>query len=173
VEQPTHESATGRTWYLRTAGETGGALHEQRVEHAPGSPFPPMHCHPSQDEHFEIERGAMVFVINGIESTVAAGQAIDIPAGVAHKARNASSAEPAVVRWETRPALRTGEFFSVAHELGDAAGPLRSALLAHEYRDVFRASGLLGALVPILAAVARILRRRLPAPGAGGRRGTS
>jgi mannose-6-phosphate isomerase-like protein (cupin superfamily) len=162
VDQPSHESATGRTWYLRTSADTGGALHEQRVEHAPGSPFPPMHYHPSQDEHFEVERGAMLFVVDGVESTLAAGGTIDIPAGAAHKARNASLTEPAIVRWETRPALRTGEFFAVANRLGDRAGPLDSALLAHEYRDVFRASGLPGVLIPLLAAVARVLRRRLP-----------
>jgi mannose-6-phosphate isomerase-like protein (cupin superfamily) len=164
VEQPTFESATTRTWYLRTAADTEGELHEQRVEYAPGSPFPPMHRHPAQDEHFDIECGAMVFVIGGEERTLRAGESIDIPRGTAHKARNASAREPAVVRWKTRPALRTGEFFRVANRLGDGAGPLPSAQLAHEYRDVFRAVGLLGLLVPVLGTVARLARRRLPGP---------
>lgn len=162
MDPPSLESPSGRIWYLRTAAETGGTVHEQRVEHAPGSPFPPRHFHQAQDEHFEIERGAMLFVLDGIERTLVAGQTIDITAGVAHKARNASLTQPAVVRWETRPALRTGEFFSVANRLGLRPGPLTSALLAHEYRDVFRASGALGLLVPVLAGIARILGRRLP-----------
>jgi mannose-6-phosphate isomerase-like protein (cupin superfamily) len=162
VDQPTHESATGRTWYLRTAADTGGELHEQRVEHAPGSPFPPTHLHPAQDEHFEIEHGAMTFVVGGVERTLRAGEVIDIPRAVPHKARNASTAEPAVVRWETTPALRTGEFFSAAARLGDGASPLDSAVLAHHYRDVFRATGALRLAIPVLALVGKLVGRRLP-----------
>ena len=45
--------------------------------------------------------------------------------------------------------------------LGDA-GPLEGALLVHEYRDVFRLSGALGLLVPLVATIARLLGRRLP-----------
>jgi mannose-6-phosphate isomerase-like protein (cupin superfamily) len=159
---PTHEDATSRVWYLRTARSSDGEVHEQRVEYFPGSPFPPAHLHPAQDEHFEVEVGAMLFVVDGDERRVEAGQTLNIPRGTVHRARNASSTEPAVVRWETRPALRTTDFFSTAARLGDDASPLDLALLAHEYRDVFRLVGPRAPLVPVVARVARWTGRSLP-----------
>ena len=39
----THEDAISRVWFLQTAESSHGAVHEQRVEHFPGSPFPPDH----------------------------------------------------------------------------------------------------------------------------------
>jgi mannose-6-phosphate isomerase-like protein (cupin superfamily) len=161
---PTYETSTSRVWHLRTGDASGGEVHEQLVEFVPGSPFPPTHYHPSQDERFEIEHGAMLFVVGGEQRVVAAGQSIHITRGTPHRARNASGAEPALVRWETRPALRTTEFFLTAAAL-DQAGLLDSALLAHEYRDVFRLSGPLRALVPVVAAFSRLVGRTLPDPG--------
>lgn len=161
-QQPTHTDATSRVWYLRTGADTDGELHEQRVEYLPGSPFPPEHLHPDQDEHFEVEAGQMVFVIDGEEHLVGAGEVVDIPRGTAHRARNGSASRPAVVLWQTRPALRTGEFFSVAARLGPGRSVLDGALLAHEYRDVFRLCGPAGRLVPVLARGARLLGRSLP-----------
>jgi hypothetical protein len=79
-----------------------------------------------------------------------------------HRARNASRSLSAVVRWETRPALRTGEFFSSAARLGPEPALLDSALLAHEYRDVFRLCGPASHFVPLLAGVARLRRRPSP-----------
>jgi mannose-6-phosphate isomerase-like protein (cupin superfamily) len=160
--KPTHEDATSRVWYLRTAQSSDGEVHEQRVEYAPASPFPPTHHHPAQDEHFEVEQGRMLFVVDGREHVVEAGGSIDIPRRTPHQARNASDREVAVVRWETRPALRTTEFFTTAARLGDDRGLLQSALLAHEFRQVFRLSGPTRALVPVLASVARLLGRSLP-----------
>lgn len=159
----THEDATSRVWYLQTAESSRGAVHEQRVEYLPGSPFPPTHYHPAQDEHFEVESGGMVFVVDGVEQTVEAGGVLDIPRGTPHRARNASEVESAVVRWETRPALRTTAFFTTAARLGDEMGLLDAALLAHEFRDVFRPTGVTRALVPVVARLARLLGRRLPA----------
>lgn len=160
---PSFQSPTTRTWILTTGDESHGELYEQRVEYAPGSPFPPMHRHPAQREVFELEQGSMIYVVDGEERRVGAGETLEVGAGVAHKARNASDAEPAVVRWETRPALRSQAFYATAARLGEA-GMLDSALLAHEYRDVFRATGLLGIVIPLVAAVARLAGRRLPDP---------
>jgi mannose-6-phosphate isomerase-like protein (cupin superfamily) len=151
---PTHEDSRSRVWYLRTAASSGGEVHEQRVEYLPGSPFPPTHFHPAQDEHFEVESGEMLFVVAGEKRLITAGHGLDIPRGTAHRARNASSSASAVVRWETRPALRTSDFFTVAARLGDDMGLLDAALLAHEYRDVFRLVGPAGPIVPILARLA-------------------
>ncbi len=161
---PTHESPTSRVWYLRTAQSSDGEVHEQRVEYAPGSPFPPAHFHPAQDEHFEVEQGRMRFVVDGREQLVEAGGGIDITRGTPHQARNGSETEVAVVRWETRPALRTTEFFSTAACLGSQARLLDSALLAREFREVFRLTGPTRLLVPPLAGLARVLGRSLPEP---------
>lgn len=163
VEQtaPTWTSPTTRTWLLRSSHETGGELFEQRVEYAPGSPFPPTHFHPAQSELFEVESGAMIYVVDGTQRRLAAGQTLELPPGTPHKARNASATETAVVRWETRPALRAEDFHRTAATLG-AAGPLDSALLAHTYRAEFRATGLLGLVIPAVAALARLLGRSLP-----------
>ena len=163
AEAPTHANATSKVWYLRTAESSHGEVHEQRVEYLPDSPFPPAHLHPAQDEHFEIEAGEMLFVVDGRERLLAAGDTIDIPRGTVHRARNASDATSAVVRWETRPALRTTAFFTTAARLGDEAGLLDLALLAREYRDVFRLSGPSAAALPLLARLGRGLGRRLPA----------
>jgi mannose-6-phosphate isomerase-like protein (cupin superfamily) len=165
---PTHEDLTSRVWYLCTAEESNGAVHEQRVEYLPGSPFPPEHHHPAQDEHFEVEHGRMLFVIDGAERLVDAGGTIDVPRGTPHRARNASSEKSAVVRWETRPALRTTEFFSTVARLGDDMNLLDSALLAHEYGDVFRLTGPLKVFVPVLARLARLWGRALPAAAVEG-----
>ncbi len=159
--EPSWTSPTTRTWLLQGGADSDGAVFEQRVEYAPGSPFPPTHFHPSQTELFEVEAGAMVYVVDGAERRLTAGETLELPPGTPHKARNASDSEPAVVRWETRPALRSETFFRTAAALGES-GPLESALLAHTYGDVFRASGLLGLVIPLGAGVAGLLGRKLP-----------
>jgi mannose-6-phosphate isomerase-like protein (cupin superfamily) len=160
--EATHEDAISRVWYLQTAESSDGAVHEQRVEYLPGSPFPPTHYHPAQDEYFEVEAGRMLFVIAGEERVVDAGGTLHIPRGTPHRARNGSADEPAVVRWETRPALRTTTFFTTAARLGDEMRLLDAALLAHEFRDVFRPTGVNRMLVPMVGSLARLLGRRLP-----------
>jgi hypothetical protein len=103
----------------------------------------------------------MIYEVAGTERRVSTGERLELVAGTVHKARNASDTETAVVRWQTRPALRSADFFTIADELGDA-GMLERALLVDEYRDVFRVSGWRGALVPLIAALARLMGRRLP-----------
>lgn len=160
-QPPTFETDDTRVWFLRTAATTDGAVHEQRVEYLPGSPFPPMHLHPAQDERFEVEYGEMLFVVAGKRQVLRAGERIEIPRGTPHQARNNSDDRSAYVRWETRPALRTGEFLTTAAALGDA-GPLAAAQLAREYRDVFRLAGPARLLVPVLGRAAGLTGRRLP-----------
>ena len=109
------------------------------------------------------EQRAMIYVVHGAEQRLEAGQVPEVVANVPHKARNASADEVAVVRWATRPALRTERFFRTVGALGDA-GVLHSALLAHEYGDVFRATGALALAIPAVARLARLFGRRLPEP---------
>jgi mannose-6-phosphate isomerase-like protein (cupin superfamily) len=158
-------NARERIGCLRTGPDSGGEVHEQRVEYRPGSPFPPTLLHLAQEEHFEIEQGTMLFVVDGEERRVSAGETIDIPRGTRDRASNASSTASAVVRWETRPALRTTESFTTAARLGEDMNVLDAALLAHEYRDVFRPTGAAPLLVPALAAIARLRGRTVPRQG--------
>ena len=160
MTDPSFSTSTTNTWVLTTAAESNGEMYEQRVEYLAGSPFPPAHYHPNQHEHFEVESGAMIFVVDGEERKVSAGESIEIARGASHKARNASSDESAVVRWETRPALRSEEFYAATAML--PGNPVDGALLASEYRDVFRLSGPAAWLVPILARMGRLAGRRLP-----------
>lgn len=158
---PTYEGGTGRVWFLQTAESSGGAVHEQRVEYRPASPFPPTHYHPEQDEDFDVESGSMLFVVAGEERLVEQGGHLHIPRGTPHRARNASLDRPAVVRWVTQPALRTTSFFRTVAWLGDNPRLLDTALLAHEFRDVFRPTGAQGMLVPVVGRFAALLGRRL------------
>lgn len=162
MDEPDFSTGTTSTWVLTAPEESGGQLYEQRVRYEPGSPFPPSHFHPAQDETFEVESGAMVFVVDGEEQVVEAGGTIEIPRGTVHKARNGSTTDAAVVRWETRPALRSREFFVTASRLSQ--NPLDGAMLASEYRDVFRLNGPAALAVPVLASLGRLTGRRLPNP---------
>ena len=125
-----------RMEFVVTAAESDGALHEMRVTYQPQSPFPASHVHPAQEEHFEVVEGEMRFVVDGQERTVTAGQAIDVPRGAPHQARNPGTA-PAVVIWQTRPALRTGEFFEALHAARDDRTGQALGAVFTEYTDVF------------------------------------
>ena len=151
--------------FLVTAAESSGELHEMRAVYRPGSPFPPAHLHPHQEETFRVESGRLEFELTDGTRPIEAGETLVLPAGTGHRARNPSSDTEAVVLWQTRPALRSGEFFAAAYRL---ARPdlLDQALLARTFRDEFRPvmrPALLAAVaVPVLALVARLTGRRLP-----------
>lgn len=95
---------------LQASSDTGGTLLEMEATYAPRSPEPPEHFHPNQDERFEILEGEMqVRLAEGVR-TLAQGDSLDVPAGTRHSMWNAGTAA-ARVHWETRPALRTEQFF--------------------------------------------------------------
>jgi quercetin dioxygenase-like cupin family protein len=70
--------------------------------------MPPAHLHPSQAEHFEVLEGRMRAIVDGDEHLYEKGESFEVPAGTAHQM---AAEEPTRMRWEVRPALRTGEFF--------------------------------------------------------------
>lgn len=120
-----------------TAEDSGGELFEMRGVYQPDSPFPPAHLHPDQDERFMVREGALTFVVDGRETVVTAGESIDLPRGSVHQARNAGTV-PAIVTWQTRPALRTGDFHREMHRcLAARDWPGLGAAL-EGYGDVFR-----------------------------------
>ncbi len=97
--------------FTQTTAETAGALHAQEARYSPHSPIPPYHCHPSQQERFIVVEGALHFFVDGQDRVVDAGNSVDIGPGCFHRIDNPNDIS-ALVIWETRPALRTGEFFA-------------------------------------------------------------
>jgi mannose-6-phosphate isomerase-like protein (cupin superfamily) len=97
--------------FTRTAAESGGALHVQEARYPARSAPAPFHRHPSQDERFVIVEGALLFRLGDSDRLARAGESVEIPRGTFHRAHN-PEVLPAMVIWETRPALRTAEFFA-------------------------------------------------------------
>jgi mannose-6-phosphate isomerase-like protein (cupin superfamily) len=125
--------------FVQTAAETAGALHAQEARYPPHSEPPPYHRHPRQDERFELVEGSLLFYIGGEERLARAGASLDVPRGVFHRAHNPADV-PALAIWETRPALRTAEFFyAMSHANKGRARPRLSdaAAILSEYRDEF------------------------------------
>jgi mannose-6-phosphate isomerase-like protein (cupin superfamily) len=156
------EDGTLRLEYTATAAETGGALHEMRARYAPGSAYPPAHLHPAQEERFVVEQGRLLFDVDGRERSVVVGEEIVIPRGAVHRVRN-DGTEPAVAIWQTRPALRTGEFLARATEARTTGDLLELAAVVEAHADVYRLAvrprRLSAGAVRVLAAVARLRAR--------------
>jgi mannose-6-phosphate isomerase-like protein (cupin superfamily) len=131
-----YEGGPVRLEFLRTAAETDGALHEMRATYEAGSPVPPVHLHPAQDERFEVLEGALTFVVDDVEAIVAAGDTIEVPRGAVHQVHNGGGV-PAVAIWQTRPALRTGEFHDELHVATAAEDWDRLGAILRGYADVF------------------------------------
>jgi quercetin dioxygenase-like cupin family protein len=160
---------TGQTLvFRRTSAETAGELVEVEAIYEAGSERPPEHLHPRQEERFEVLEGEMRARVAGEERTLARGDTLTIPPGTPHAMWNEGAA-PARLSWQTRPALRTEEFFESFFGLAQdgrvtAAGvppPLHAAVLLREYRDEFRLTrppAPVQALV--LGALAALGRRR-------------
>src|SRR3954447_11784872 len=106
---------------------------------------PPAHYHPGQDEHFEVLEGRLKLKVEGEEHELGPGAAVDIPRETPHQMWNPFDT-PARATWQTRPALRTEDWFRAIdglHREGRVGkngmpGPLAFGLLLSEYRDVFR-----------------------------------
>ena len=125
-----------RLEFTTTAEDSQGQLHEMRATYRPDSALPIAHLHPNQSEHFTVLQGEMWCRVDGVETTLRAGDTIDVPAGSVHQMRNPGAVN-AVVTWQTRPALRTGEFhrqIAQARRTGDITADLE---VVSEYADVF------------------------------------
>jgi quercetin dioxygenase-like cupin family protein len=89
-----------------SAASSGGAHLTLLVTFPPGSPETPLHCHPQQTEQFTFLSGALRVTQRGQMVSRTAGEELVIPPGEPHAMWNPFDA-PAVVRWQTLPALRT------------------------------------------------------------------
>ncbi len=128
-----------------TVRRSSADLLEVEGDWGPGGKPPPPHYHPSQDEHLEVLDGALTVKLGGEEFDLGPGQMLDIPRGSHHQIWNRGEV-PARARWETRPALRTEEWFRSIDRLIQSGrvgrngmpGPLAFGVYLTEYRDVFR-----------------------------------
>ena len=93
---------------LRTGAETGGELLEMEASYGGTGVFPPEHFHPRQEEQFEVLDGSVRAIVDGAERRYDTGDTFSVPAGTPHQM---TADEPARLRWQVRPALRTADFF--------------------------------------------------------------
>jgi quercetin dioxygenase-like cupin family protein len=140
---------------------------EVEGSYGPHGKPPPAHFHPDQDEHFEVLEGVLRTKVDGTERLLEQGDVLDIPSGTPHQMWNDSD-EPARVRWETKPAGRTEEWFRSIDSLYEdgtvkedgRASPLAFGVLLKEYSDVFRLAvgpePLTKPIVSLLAALGRV-----------------
>jgi mannose-6-phosphate isomerase-like protein (cupin superfamily) len=127
--------------FRQTGAETNGALHVQEARYPGHSAQPPLHRHPLQEERFQIVEGALAFRVGREERTVRAGDELVVPRGAFHCAYNPGDT-PSLVIWETRPALRTAEFFFAMDRASRGMGRARprladAAAILREYSDEF------------------------------------
>ncbi|HKU38556.1 MAG TPA: cupin domain-containing protein [Polyangiales bacterium] len=126
--------------FVQTSAETGGALHVQEARYPPHSPRPPLHRHPRQEERFSIVTGTLSFRVGDTTRLLQTGDEITVPIGALHAAYNPGEVH-AVVLWETRPALRTAEFFvTMDRALRGRTRPrlIDAAAILSEYREEFQ-----------------------------------
>jgi mannose-6-phosphate isomerase-like protein (cupin superfamily) len=104
-----------KTVFTATAESTEGAYVEIETTYPPNSAPPPLHLHPSQDEHFTVLSGELTGVSGDQEFTITTGDDLEVPRGTPHKMW--ATADGAVLRWRTTPAQRTGEMFCALWEV--------------------------------------------------------
>jgi mannose-6-phosphate isomerase-like protein (cupin superfamily) len=129
---------------LKTAADTDGELLEMDATYQPSSAQPIEHFHPKQVEHFEILEGTLHARIDGAERELRAGDELEIAPGVVHAMWN-EGPELARTRWQTRPALRTEDFFEQtarvfreAHSEGRDPDGEQLAAIVERHSDEFR-----------------------------------
>jgi quercetin dioxygenase-like cupin family protein len=109
---------------IRTAAETDGEVLEMEATYGGTGRFPPEHFHPRQTERFEVLEGSVRTIVGDVDRRYERGDTFEVPAGTPHQM---AAEEPARVRWEVRPALRTAEFFERLFGSGaDSAGAAAS-----------------------------------------------
>jgi quercetin dioxygenase-like cupin family protein len=95
-----------RLVFLRTAAETNGAVLEFDLFIRPGAQGPPEHVHPASAERFEVLRGTLRARTAGVERTVRAGEALEVPAGTLHTWWNSGTEEAQVRVQLKKPATK-------------------------------------------------------------------
>jgi mannose-6-phosphate isomerase-like protein (cupin superfamily) len=135
---------TGEHGYIRVGTEeSGGKLLVADLRVRPGGAVLGAHYHPTIDERFTVLQGKIGYMFGDSKGVLQAGDAKDLPRGIAHDWWNAGEEEARVIV-EVRPADRfeqmTTTLFSLAQEgKTNAKGvphPLQMAVIAQEFQDV-------------------------------------
>jgi len=149
-----------------TIRQSSPEVLEVEGSYGPGGRPPPAHFHPAQDEHFEVLEGTLRTKVGGEQRDLGPGDPLDIPQGTPHQMWNPGEQGARVV-WQTRPALRTEQWFrsiDALHREGRVGrngmpGPLAFGAILSEYDDVFRLAGprpLVNGAVALLGALGRL-----------------
>lgn len=134
-----------RLHFLETSAETRGEYVLVGVTVRPNGFVAAAHVHPHQTERFEIEQGLVEFTIDGEQVLAGPGDTVTVPAGSAHRFRNAGETN-AVFVTEVRPALGFERLLETMFALAadgktNAKGmpnPLRLAVIANAHFDDVR-----------------------------------
>jgi mannose-6-phosphate isomerase-like protein (cupin superfamily) len=146
---------------VTTSGtDTRGERLEVETTWSGGGDLPPAHFHPAQDEHFEVVEGNLRVLVDGTERVLGPGDALDVPRGSVHAMTATDGGARAI--WQTRPALRTEEFFAgmdAAHRRGGSL--LVPVVRAHTAEVRFTTPPRLvqGPLFAVVGLAAKLLRR--------------
>ncbi len=136
-----NEDMTESLRFVKTAADTNGELLEMEATHKPNGTLNPniQHFHPSQDEHFEVLSGSVSAIIAGVTQSYGVGESFDVPRKTVHIMANIAD-EPAVVRWQVRPAMNTEGFLATvwSAEYEKQQNVFRLAVLLRAYKHVFR-----------------------------------
>ena len=134
-----------RMTFLETTESTGGeyVLVELRAE--PGGAVAAAHVHPSQRERFEVLSGRLAAKVGGRKVEARPGEALEVPAGIAHTWWNVGDKE-LVFRCEVRPALQFESLIETMFSLAadgktnkkGMPNPFRLAVIANAHFDTVR-----------------------------------
>jgi quercetin dioxygenase-like cupin family protein len=104
---------------IESAADSGGERIEFEITIRPGSPGPPKHFHPSQEESWRVIEGELSVFVDGEWRTLAEGESLSIPPNTVHTLRNRSGK---VVRFRDvhEPALDFQQYIEDLHRLATA-----------------------------------------------------
>ena len=131
-----------RLVFRKTSADTGGQAVVIETFVQPNGFVAAAHVHPSQEERFEILRGAVGFKIGRKKLVAGPGQRLTVPAGTPHKFWNAGDDEAHFV-CEVRPALQFESLLETMFALAadgktnrkGMPNPLRLAVIANAHFD--------------------------------------
>src|SRR5512137_2632481 len=160
---------TGEFGYIRVGTqETHGELIVSDLRVRPGGAVLGAHIHPTVDERFTVLKGKIGYMLGDKKGVLQAGEAADLPRGIAHDWWNAGDEEARVIV-EMRPGARMEQMittlFCLAREgktnKKGVPNPLQMAVIAEEFEDVVQFLNpplwVQGLLFGILAPLGRLL----------------
>lgn len=161
---------TGAAFLIaKSATDSGGERVEMEITLPPGSPSPPKHFHPNQEETQLVLAGTLSVYLDGQWRLVERGQSVSIPRGQVHTLRNRSD-EVVRIKDVHVPALDFQDYIEKLHRLARAGKvtSLRSpstliylSMILCEHRGTQVTAGALQrAVESLLARIGRLLGHR-------------